>query len=387
MCIRDRVSTQSTGFYYRTLYKSDILTTKMWDNFDQMPKNYRQAILNDFNALYLSGDINVEELNRRLSYILETEQDHTVLLDVLGVTGQLKHTIIHTDVCTQNHLVSPRDQEGTHGSDTVVSRANLRFYQVALELYNKDVKTMVPETKALRQAALEHALKYETNEVANGRLGKEDATLSNWAEGIAFEFLESCKEELKGTDAFAVVKDFDTLGACIGAAMVSRSIPASHAQNVWAAYKMLDSDPEKGNLVLRALCRYGDDRVLLGDIAKLCTRNSIIRSQLGGVVFMNLAQNNFFDTFAWDHIKQDWEAIDKQWGKGQFRLQRIIEYLAHNTDALFTQESAAEFEAFFEAHPCPAASLAIKRGVECIKLKAFLSKRDAKTFWAADHDE
>ena len=370
------------GFYYRTLYKSDLLLSNIWSNYAALPEPHRKAILNDLSALYLSGEIPVEFLIKQIAMAVDNEQDHSILCSLVNICNELRHTVIHPDVCKQLELTSPH-QDDEEQVENLSAKVNKRFYQLALDLFEKDKTSMAPETKMLRQAAVVRALRYETNEVANERLAREDAVLSAWAEKSAETFLSTCTPELKGKPGFAVVPDFDTLGACIGAAMVSRTSTKYHAHFVWDAYKLLDTEPQKGNLVLSALCHYGDDRGLLTDIAKLCTRNSVIRSQLGAVVFMGLTHNDFFDRFAWEHIKADWDAIYSQWGNGQFALQRIIEHLAQNTDALNSVEDAVEFEEFFKSHPCPAAILAIRRGVERIKLKALLSKRDAAAFYCA----
>ena len=67
-----------------------------------------------------------------------------------------------------------------------------------------------------------------------------------------------------------------------------------------------------------------------------------------------------------EFVKENWEEIDRRYGKGGFAVMRIV--------AIPTGFASAEREedvrAFFEAHPAPSAARSIQQTLESIRLNA-----------------
>ncbi|KAG5473600.1 hypothetical protein LSCM4_03670 [Leishmania orientalis] len=109
------------------------------------------------------------------------------------------------------------------------------------------------------------------------------------------------------------------------------------------------------------------------EIMKKCIYNSGVRSQYGAHVFSSLAANPAFSgTDVWRAFQDNFDAVDSQWGGGQFRIQVIVSLVGR---ALAGEAAADEFEAFFEKHPLPNARLAIRRAAEDLRIRAWLNEK------------
>ena len=77
-----------------------------------------------------------------------------------------------------------------------------------------------------------------------------------------------------------------------------------------------------------------------------------------------VAANNKGRSLAWDFLKEQWDEFDRRYGGGGFGLMRLVAI----TNAFTTKEMRDDVEAFFEAHPTPAAERTIRQALERISL-------------------
>ncbi|MFQ6012401.1 MAG: M1 family metallopeptidase [Thermoplasmata archaeon] len=96
-------------------------------------------------------------------------------------------------------------------------------------------------------------------------------------------------------------------------------------------------------------------------------------------VVVGVGTNRFGRDLAWDFVKENWSEFDRRYGKGGFMIGRLVGI----TDAFTTPDRADEVDAFFQAHPAPAAKRRIQQALERIRLNArWLAKnRTALADW------
>ncbi|CBZ35960.1 aminopeptidase, putative [Leishmania donovani] len=148
-------------------------------------------------------------------------------------------------------------------------------------------------------------------------------------------------------------------------------LPARNAQ-LYAKLQEVDGNEELcRSLVLAMTSGASVDFAL--DIMKKCIENDGVRSQYGGQVFWSLASNPAISgAEVWQAFQNNFDAVNAQWGGGQFRIQAIVGFLG---EALSGDAAADEFEAFFETHPLPNARLAIGRAAEELRIRSWLNKK------------
>ena len=77
---------------------------------------------------------------------------------------------------------------------------------------------------------------------------------------------------------------------------------------------------------------------------------------------------------AWRFFMDRWDTIDAKFGKGGSKLLgKFVDALARGR---ITAEQRAELEAFFVAHPAPAAAQAVEQALESIELRRAWAERD-----------
>ena len=140
---------------------------------------------------------------------------------------------------------------------------------------------------------------------------------------------------------------------------------------------------EEKTRCLRAL-GYSRDPHLLQQTLEL-SLSSEVRPQDTPFVVAGVAGNRFGRELAWQFVQDQWAEFDRRYGKGGFLIARI---LAVTTENFTTLEKAAEVEAFFEAHPAPAAERTIRQSTERIRSNALWLERDREGIhdWLKAHD-
>lgn len=198
--------------------------------------------------------------------------------------------------------------------------------------------------------------------------------LSSWepAEVSAHPLIQWALQQAQG---FLSGADFNagTLSACLSAWLRRADptdLPARNAQ-LYAKLQEVDGNEELcRSLVLAMTSSPSVDFALY--IMKKCIENDGVRSQYGEHVFWSLASNPAISgEEVWQAFQQNFDAVNVQWGGGQFRIQAIVSFLG---EALFGDAAADKFEAFFETHPLPNARLAIGRAAEELRIRSWLNK-------------
>jgi puromycin-sensitive aminopeptidase len=76
---------------------------------------------------------------------------------------------------------------------------------------------------------------------------------------------------------------------------------------------------------------------------------------------------------AWKYLKDNWATFDKKFGGGLFIITSIV---GTCTNYFTTEEKAKDIEAFFAAHPVPAAERRVKQSLERIRSNAAFLARE-----------
>eukprot|EP00758_Cryptobia_borreli_P006427 Tbor_TRINITY_DN5152_c0_g1::TRINITY_DN5152_c0_g1_i1::g.25695::m.25695/K08776/NPEPPS; puromycin-sensitive aminopeptidase len=419
------VNAEGFGFY-RTLYHGDLysseksntvgaLHTSIWGCYEKLNKMERHSLSSDAWALYYAGYLSLADVKRVIITILNSETHVAILSDLLRFWDKLKGFLSRIDSKSDEErkkgdLSSKKCMKVGSIQSDLQDMIHKRFYEIAIKMYPlSELANMGPEDKLIRKIAIRVGLKYEREQIDELKtLTYENSILSKWATKIAEEFLFS------STPSKYLVKDPDTLEVCLGTALnlrkyynvdisynvaeekiVESPIPVQDTTNISSinsdekainndtllrSFLNLSADAQRADYVLRALCVYGDDNNILSSLLQASARNEHgIKSQLGGTIVNNLSLNPSFPL--WQYFKQDWEAINAQWGKGAFNIQHMISVVGDQS-GLRGEKDVEEFLGLFEKCPCPSAQQAINRAVEWIRVKGSLFERDNAQFIA-----
>ncbi|MDX1534133.1 MAG: M1 family metallopeptidase [Thermoplasmata archaeon] len=141
---------------------------------------------------------------------------------------------------------------------------------------------------------------------------------------------------------------------------------------LWDLERAADLNEEKLRL-LTAVTRPKSPDLLRRSLERSLQEDEV-RIQDTPFVIVGLAGNRFGRDLAWDFVRENWAELDRRYSKGGFAIGRIVGI----TDAFTTLERAEEVEAFFEAHPTPAANRRIQQALERIRLnRTWLTKNRA----------
>ncbi|CCW59717.1 unnamed protein product [Phytomonas sp. EM1] len=133
-----------------------------------------------------------------------------------------------------------------------------------------------------------------------------------------------------------------------------------------------DGNDERLRALIHGLCM-STDTEFVKNVAVRCMHNEGVRNHFGGIVFISMAGNRSFkEGEVWSFFKERFVDIDRQWGKGQFRIQVIAGSVGRTLKA--TEANAAEYESFFKDHPLPNARLEIAQTVEKLRLRSWVKQ-------------
>ena len=150
---------------------------------------------------------------------------------------------------------------------------------------------------------------------------------------------------------------------------------------VLALYREAELHEEK-NRCLRALgC--GADPGLLRRTLEFSLSDEV-RGQDTPLAVAGVAMNPLGRDLAWDFLREKWTEFDRRYGQGGFIIARIVSI---TTEDFTTLEKAGEVEAFFEAHPAPAAARTVRQSLERIRSNALWLERDGEAIarWLDGH--
>lgn len=165
-----------------------------------------------------------------------------------------------------------------------------------------------------------------------------------------------------------------TVGACLKVynRLDPGTTPSERHQELLRVLHSSNLRDERTYDVLTGLCA-STHTPFVEDLLLQCIANGELRSQYGGNLFSGACSNaSFQKNQLWKFFCRNFDKIKEQWGAGQFRIQVIVECVGAT---LHGEESAAEFEAFFQEHSLEKAQMAINRTVEKIRVLTWLSSR------------
>ena len=114
--------------------------------------------------------------------------------------------------------------------------------------------------------------------------------------------------------------------------------------------------------LLGALTRF-QDPALLQDLLERSLGDEV-RVQDAMIVLVQAAGNKDGRDLTWQFVREQWEELDRRYGKGGFAIMRIVGI----TGGFTTMERHDEVRTFFEEHPTPSAARTIEQSLERIRL-------------------
>ena len=132
---------------------------------------------------------------------------------------------------------------------------------------------------------------------------------------------------------------------------------------LWRLHHAADLHEEKAR-ILGALTRTRDAG-LLADLLRRAMSGEV-RSQDAPIALVQAGANPEARAQTWEFVKENWEEIDRRYGKGGFAIMRLVSIAGGFASA----EREEDVRAFFEAHPAPSAARSVRQALESIRLNA-----------------
>ena len=142
-------------------------------------------------------------------------------------------------------------------------------------------------------------------------------------------------------------------------------------ESLWDLERRATLHEEKMRL-LGALTRPKQTKLLEETLE--CSLSSEVRAQDSVLVITGVAANHKGRDMAWEFIKDNWEELDRRYGRGGFMITRLVT----TTQVFTTLERAEEVERFFRDHPAPSAQRTVQQSLERIRLNVEWLKRNDK---------
>ncbi len=138
---------------------------------------------------------------------------------------------------------------------------------------------------------------------------------------------------------------------------------------LWRLHRAAELHEEKVR-ILGALTRVRDS-ALMRDLLER-SMGGEVRSQDTPLVIVQAAGNTEGRDLAWEFLKEQWDELDRRYGKGGFAIMRLVSIGAGFASA----EREAEVREFFEAHPAPSAARTVQQTLESIRLNTRWTERN-----------
>jgi len=122
------------------------------------------------------------------------------------------------------------------------------------------------------------------------------------------------------------------------------------------------------------------ERALLSDLLQR-SMGSEVRSQDTPSVITAVAGNRHGRALAWQFIQDNWDELDRRYGRSGFSIMRMVGI----TGGFTSLDRAQEVEEFFKKHPAPSAARTLQQSLERIRLNAKWVEKNAKAIgeWLA----
>ncbi|GET90515.1 aminopeptidase, putative [Leishmania tarentolae] len=333
------VNPRHTGFY-RCRY--DNVTFDAWlANYSQLSPADRRSLFSDTLASIRMGHDDISRLARISSVVAAFERDIYVLREYVVLMSTFLHSF----------------------DDTALTKS-----------LNKELcGFLIPVAESFIEVGPEDD---GASLRRNFYLGAAVTTLVSSWEPVDISAHPLIQWALQQAQSFLSGGDFNagTLSACLLAwirTADAADLPARNAQ-LYAKLLEVDGNEELCRSLVMAMTSGSSVEFALG-IMKKCIDNDGVRSQYGVQVFRSLSSNpDIPGAELWRAFQNNFEAVNAQWGGGQFSIQAIVTLLG---EALSGDAAADEFQTFFETHPLPNARLAIGCAVEDLRVRSWMNKK------------
>ena len=161
-------------------------------------------------------------------------------------------------------------------------------------------------------------------------------------------------------------------------ALVARNGGRDAYDTLWHLQKEATLQEEKMR-VLGSLAQT-PDRSLLSDLLQR-SMGSEVRSQDTPLAITAVAGNRHGRDLAWQFIQDNWDELDRRYGRIGFSIMRLVGI----TGGFTSLDRAQEVEEFFKKHPAPSAARTLQQSLERIRLNAKWVEKNTKAIgeWLA----
>ena len=153
--------------------------------------------------------------------------------------------------------------------------------------------------------------------------------------------------------------------------LVAQSGDRAVYDRMWELERAAELHEEKIRFLI-SMARFQQKELLRETLDRSLTDD--VRLQDTIFVVAAVAANNNGRSLAWEFLKEKWDEFDRRYGGGGFGLMRLVAI----TNAFTTNEQRNDVEAFFEAHPTPAAERTIRQALERIALNVAWLNRNGE---------
>jgi puromycin-sensitive aminopeptidase len=143
-------------------------------------------------------------------------------------------------------------------------------------------------------------------------------------------------------------------------------------ETLWRLEREAELSEEKIRF-LNAVTRPREPK-LLQDTLHRSLLEEEVRIQDTIIMVAGVGANRYGRDLAWDFLRDNWEEFDRRYSGVGHNLGRLVGI----ADAFTTAQRAAEVEAFFDAHPAPAAKRRIQQALERIRLNGRWLEKNRK---------
>ena len=134
---------------------------------------------------------------------------------------------------------------------------------------------------------------------------------------------------------------------------------------MWKLEKQAELQEEKVRFH-GALSSFSAEELLQETLKRSLTDD--IRAQDTIRVIVSVSSSAKGRVLAWDFLRENWEELDRRYGRGGFAIMRLVSI----TGGFTTLDRYSEVENFFASNPAPSATRTIQQCLERIKLNAAL---------------
>ncbi|CUF06443.1 aminopeptidase, putative [Bodo saltans] len=332
--------------FYRCAYSAELFR-EVLRVFDQLPYQDRRGFVSDTFATFhaLPSTASFSDVLSLISEVTEHETNPAVL------------NVLYEEV---HRLADIFEVSSKESASMLLEAALGSALRDASGWTERPIADLTPTEAQQRSQCIGQALQLLRHR------GDKESPLIQWALASADQYLAPNGGGSKDPD---VLLDVLVCAAIVGPLACTREAMEKKLEAI-------KDNASEARILLRAICMLPDvdfvEKVLTTCAAG--TSNTI-RSQYGAIVYLGACANPLMTEGGgrmWAYFQQHYDAVMKQWGEGQFRIQAIVEAVG---STLRSSADADGFDSFFVEHPIPNAALSCVRAAEGIRQRAHLNQK------------